>query len=269
VNRALQHEDYEALFSLQMASSYRQNTSENCSIYTIIALLMTRRNPIPLASRWLPTMQCHIADVLLLTSPIHRIPWHSIQKELKLSHYLIWWVGTGLQKHTTSTSSGLLKIEAVLSSEALIAIYQTPWCPKPGNIIWIFTTVKTRSKECKNINYHGWMFHYEKKRNYKYIIMFLYSHYKSGHFLSLKWNKKAKISRYFLVTNIITTVYHVSIPLMLAEVNYKRKQTKNSPRWKTTTDKINAYVWLCLTCALILLVDQQQTTMNWHLIIKI
>lgn len=42
--------------------------------------------------------------------------------------------------------------------------------------------------------------------------------------------KKAKTSRYFLVTNIITIVYHVNISLILAEVNYKRKQTKNSPR---------------------------------------
>jgi len=188
-------------------------------------------------------------------------------KRTEIVPYLTWWVGTVLQKHTTSTSSGLLKTEAVLSSEALISIYQTAWCPKSGNIIWIFTIVKTQSKECKNINYQGWMFHYEKKRNYKYSIMFLNSHYKSVHFLSLKWNKKAKTSRYFLVTNIITIVYRVNISLMLAEVNYKRKQTKNSPRWKTT-DKINPYVWLCLTCPLILLKDQQQTTMNWYLITK-
>ena len=168
MNRILQHEDYEASFSLQMANSYRQNTLENCSTYIIIVVLMTRRNPIPLDSRLLPKMQCHIVEVLLLTSPICCIASLSIQKELKLcpalSHYLICWVGTVLQKHTTSTSSGLLKIKAVLYSEALITIYQTAWCPKPGKIIWIFTTVKTWSKEGKNINYQGWMFHYEKKK---------------------------------------------------------------------------------------------------------
>jgi len=74
-------------------------------------------------------MQCHIVEVLLFTSPIHYIASHSIQKALKLCpallHYLIWWVGAFLQKHTTSTSGGLLKIEAVWSSEALISIYQT------------------------------------------------------------------------------------------------------------------------------------------------
>lgn len=121
-----------------MASSCRQSTSENCSIYRIIVMLMTRRNPIPLDSRWLPTMPCHVAEVLLFSSPILCIASHSIQKALKLcpalSHYLVWWVGTVLQKHTTSTSDGLLKIEAVWSSEALITIYQTTWCHEPHNI---------------------------------------------------------------------------------------------------------------------------------------
>jgi hypothetical protein len=54
------------------------------------------------------------------------------------------------------------------------------------------------------------MFHYErvreKKRNNKYSIMFLNSQYMSGQFLSLKWNKKAKTCKYFLVTTIITVV---------------------------------------------------------------
>jgi len=92
---------------------------------------MTRRNTIPLDSHRLPTTQCHFVEVLLFTSRIHWIASHSIQKALKLSpalsHYLIWWVGTVLQKNTTSTSGGLLKFEAVWCSEALITIYQTAW----------------------------------------------------------------------------------------------------------------------------------------------
>ena len=73
------------------------------------------------------------------------------------------------------------------------------------HMIW-YSPLWEQSKECKNINYQRWMFHYEKKRNYTYSIMFLNSHYRSGQFISLEWNKKAKTCKYFHVTTIITIV---------------------------------------------------------------
>ena len=141
-----------------MASSYRQNTSENCSIYRIKVVLMTRTKLIPLDLQWLPNNAMLYCRSITLHQPQ---PLHCLTFNPKSTE--IWWVSTVLQKHTTSTSGGLLNIKAVWCSNALITIYQAAWCPKPGNFMWTFTTVKTWRKECKNINYQGWMFHYEKK----------------------------------------------------------------------------------------------------------
>lgn len=137
VNRILQHKGYEALFSLEViklltcrwpaAQAKHVRKLQHLQNYSCV-------NDQKKSDSFRFTLITNNVVILqnylfFFTSPICCIASHSIQKALKLcpalSHYLIWQVGTVLQKHTISTSGGLLKIKAVWSSEALITIYQT------------------------------------------------------------------------------------------------------------------------------------------------
>lgn len=137
VNRILQHKGYEALFSLGLiklltcrcpaAQAKHVRKLQHLQNYSCV-------NDQKKSDSFRFTLITNNAVILqnylfFLPAPSVALPHIQSKKALKLcpalSHYLIWWVGTVLQKHTTSTSGGLLKIKAVWSSEALITIYQT------------------------------------------------------------------------------------------------------------------------------------------------
>jgi hypothetical protein len=84
------------------------------------------------------------------------------------------------------------------------------------------------------------MFH-DGKMNYKYSMIFFTTTVInatllstiSSFFHSLQYNNKANRCKYSLVASIITNTYHVTISLMLAELNYRKKELS----YMTNTDR--------------------------------